>query len=447
MKKATLASMIAIAWIILIPAQLYSETADQGGVTQAVPVNDFLNSLGVDPGFIAIATVPPLFQYTGIRNYRIGISSAAKLIALHNNTIIPGVYPGVHFDLIAHNVAIGSIVSEGVALANANALLSFEGPNEPNNFQITYNGATGGKSQSWIPVAQYQRDLYAAVKAEPTVKNYPVFATSVGGAENDNVGMQFLTIPNGAGILMPDGTRYADYANPHNYVKGGGSCGVLKDNQAWNAADPTQSSCWDNLSHEYGITWYKKFPGYSDSQLLTLPRVSTETGWGTDSISEENQGKVLLNVYLSQFKRAWTYTFIYELIDGGGSPASQGWGIYHSDLTPKLSATYIHNMTTILADVVSKSPGSLNYSIPAAPPTVHDLLMQKSDGTFYLAVWDERVPGTGTDNITVTLGGSHASVKIYDPVIGTEAVQTLANISSIPLTLSDHPQILAISNP
>ena len=86
------------------------------------------------------------------------------------------------------------------------------------------------------------------------------------------------------------------------------------------------------------------------------------------------------------------------------------------------------------------SPGSLNYSIPAEPTTVHDLLMQKS------GVWDERVPGTVTDNLTVNLGKPHASVNIYDPTIGTAAVQTLTNVSSIPLTLSDHPQILAISN-
>lgn len=72
------------------------------------------------------------------------------------------------------------------------------------------------------------------------------------------------------------------------------------------------------------------FPGNSDSQLLTLPRVTTETGWGTASISEVNQGKVLLNVYLSQFKRAWTYTFIYEMIDGSGSPASAGWARLYS---------------------------------------------------------------------------------------------------------------------
>ena len=47
--------------------------------------------------------------------------------------------------------------------------------------------------------------------------------------------LQFLVIPKGtAGCLMPDGTKLADYANPHNYV-----CdhlkGITEDNIAWNA--------------------------------------------------------------------------------------------------------------------------------------------------------------------------------------------------------------------
>jgi hypothetical protein len=36
-------------------------------------------------------------------------------------------------------------------------------------------------------------------------------------------------------------------------------------------------------------------------------------------------------------------------------------------------------------------------------------------------------------------------VRIYDPTRGTEPVQTLADVRSIELTLSDHPLILAIA--
>ncbi|MBO0733337.1 MAG: hypothetical protein J2P49_03290, partial [Methylocapsa sp.] len=299
-----------------LSALFFDPTTSGQASIQAVPANDFLNSLGVDPGYLQMMTTAPLFQYTGIRNYRVGTGDPSTPIALHNATVIPGIYPGVRFNLVGHDVPISARIAEGAAIASAGALLSFEGPNEPNSFPFTYNGQIGGGSHSWLPVAQYQRDFYAAVKADPRVSSYPVFGTSLVGSELDNVGMQFLTIPTGANVLMPDGTRYADYANPHNYVVGNGGCGVLRDNQAWNAADPILPGCWDNLYNEYGVTWYGHYAGYTEAQLMTLPRVTTETGWGTSGISEDNQGKVLLNVLLAQFKRGWSYTFIYELVDG-----------------------------------------------------------------------------------------------------------------------------------
>ena len=63
---------------------------------------------------------------------------------------------------------------------------------------------------------------------------------------------------------------------------------------------------------------------------------------------------------------------------------------------------YLHNLTTILADrgAVEK-PGRLDYTSRSQPPTVHDLLLQRSDGTFLLVIWDERVKGT--DEMTVKL--------------------------------------------
>ena len=45
--------------------------------------------------------------------------------------------------------------------------------------------------------------------------------------------MQWLTIPTGAGTVMPVGTQYADYANTHNYVIS--NCHNYVDNVAWQA--------------------------------------------------------------------------------------------------------------------------------------------------------------------------------------------------------------------
>ena len=55
--------------------------------------------------------------------------------------------------------------------------------------------------------------------------------------------------------------------------------------------------------------------------------------------------------------------------------------------------------------------------------------------------------GQGSDDVTVKLGAAQASVRVYDPTLGTAPVRTLANVGSVPLTLSDHALIIEIAAP
>jgi hypothetical protein len=212
------------------------------------------------------------------------------------------------------------------------------------------------------------------------------------------------------------------------------------DNQAWQAADPILNSSWDGLYNGYGITWMRKFRGYSDANLQTLPRVSTETGWDAATEKEERvQGVVLVNTFLAQFKRGWRYTFIYELGEGEGGGGHQG--LFHENWTPKLVATYIHNLTTILADNEPlANPGHLEYHIVGQTSTVHDLLLQKSNGAYELVVWGEQV--SGTNNVIINFGTARQKVAIYDTTAGVTPTQVLVNTTSVPLAVSDHALIL-----
>jgi hypothetical protein len=412
------------------------------GQTTAVSADEFLSSIGVcthiAQGVDNPTQVAVCLRHAGIRNIRDdGSSNPVAMqgyINVHNTS-------GAKVSLLPINGNIARSLSEYEQLAAAGALLAAEGPNEPNNDPVTYNGARSSSTNS-LPVAQFQRDLYRAVKSDPKLAGIPVFASSeAGGSQPNNCGLQFLAIPSGAGALMPDGTIYADYANTHNYV-----CDHLSniiDNNAWGAEDPALNGRWDGMYVEYGHTWWSPgYNGYAASRLPTLPRVTTETGWitqGSNSLSEVQQGKLFLNLYLAAFKRGWRYTFIYMLHD---DPVQGYWGLFHTDYTPKLSATYLHNLTTILADNASPTPGSLNYSVPNAPATVHDLLLQKSDHTFELAVWGERASGSNT--IMVELGATYPLVNVFDPTVGTSAVKTVRKAASVPLTLSDHPLIVEI---
>ena len=95
---------------------------------------------------------------------------------------------------------------------------------------------------------------------------------------------------------------------------------------------------------------------------MTLPRVTTETGWvtsGSGAITQEQQGRIFLNLYLSAFKQGFSYTFIYMLRD---DPSQGYWGLFDTSYTPKKSGTYLHNLTTILAGSGTRTPGKLDYS-------------------------------------------------------------------------------------
>ena len=131
-------------------------------------------------------------------------------------------------------------------------------------------------------MAKFQREFYEDVKHDPVLKDYPVYGVSEVGAETDNSGLQFLTIPDRADTLMPDGTKFADFVNIHNYV-----CGHIQgiiDNQATLAASTKPNAAIDSLYDNQGLTWLKTIKGYSESDLNTIPKVTTETGWVTDNI-------------------------------------------------------------------------------------------------------------------------------------------------------------------
>lgn len=424
--------------MIAAVASVYAEKANS-----AV---DFLNSIGacvhVQHGQNA-GKIAPLLRYVGIRNVRDAADRNYDMTGLLTLNRQAGVKVVIGPGSGARHEDLDATLRMARELHNAKALLAIEGPNEPNNFGgLTYKGVKGGQLLSWMPVAEFQRDLYAKIKEDPDLHSYPVFGVSEVGAQTDNVGLQYLEIPKGSDALMPAGTRFADYANIHNYMYHPSWTGAPHDNQVWDAANPLKECHADGLYGNCGKTWMKKHQGYSDEELLALPRVTTETGVRigdcSGAITEHIQGCNYLNLFLAQYKRGWKHTFIYEFIDDPDG----AFGFYASDYTTKrLSADYLHNFTQLLAD--NKSPKklkSLDYSfIAQLPDTVHDLLLQKSDGHFWLIVWGEKV--NGEESVTLQLPHKSKILNIYDP---TKGIEPIAPTIPTTLTLSDHPILLEI---
>ena len=161
-----------------------------------------------------------------------------------------------------------------------------------------------------------------------------------------------------------------------------------------------------------------------------------------------------LSCYLAQFKQGWSHTSMYILRDRSDESGNQTFGFYQTNYQPRLAAHYLHNMTHILADKGSATNlKKLNYSIPNCPNTVHDLLLQKKDGTLMLVVWGEKyVSGATADNITVQFDRNFKTINVYnpaqysagDPKTGERPVAAYNDVSSIPLTILNTPFIIEI---
>lgn len=416
----------------------------------AKPTVAFLDSIGIvstfdDRGQPYSKTLEML-KYGGFRWLRGGIEGLSENGPLTLNTFL-----ALHREAgVKISWGLGSGISDldrllatGRILADAGALLAFEGNNEPNNWPVTYKGQKGGGRHSWLPVAALQADLYRSVKSDPLLAAYPVWSVSEPGAETDNVGLQFLQIPRGAATLMPPGTRYADYANVHNYLYHP-NVPHPADNKSWDASDPGSSSRVDGLYGNFGRTWGYRYPGYAEQELAQLPRVTTETGVAVKGeVDEALQAVNLVNLYLAQFARGYSYTSVYLLRDRTDEEGVQTYGFFRPDYSPRIAAHYLHNLTRILADDRAQaSPGRLDYSIEPQSDTVHDLLLQRSDGAFQLVLWGEALRGETT--VTVKLKRNATKVAIFDPTIGTEPVAEETDANEIVLTVSNHPMIIAI---
>ena len=398
------------------------------------------------------------YKYVGVRWMRAGTEGSYRSnpdeLAASRKKLMDSMYRFHELTGAKFSFGIGSGAGGGKAelefmldcaneLAQHGLLIALEGANEPNNFPLGgnsgngYDGTPGGGGDTWLGVAYQQRDLFELSRSSkyPYLNNMPIWSVSTIGAMNDNVGLQYLTIPDGANTKMPDGTRYATHMNCHNYAfQNEGDWARPNDNQTWKHSDPTSNNPGD-------------FKGYTNEELSNLPRVVTETGLKVfGNFSEEIHASFLMNIYLSQFKRGWSNTAIYILRDRvDEDPINITYGMFRGDNTKRPAADCIRNMTTILADDVDAplNPGTLTYVIPNQPSVIHDLLLQKTNGKYYLIVWGEKYSG-GKVNATVQFGQKVKKVNVYSPRESADVKQTMENTDAITMTYTTNPYIFEI---
>ena len=337
----------------------------------------------------------------------------------------------------------------------------------------------------------------------PSVASESFMGNVTPGDEPDNVSLQFLTVnsvcqPNGAvsGTCPPTGTRLADYANYHNYVQasfGPGQNMNLDDQSryattlqrvgvpgtagAWDFWGEYQGGCATNNNSDSG-TYAHNFPICLTTQNA-VPKVTTEDGGSyfdshasTFGVAYASlYGKVTVVNWFDQYQQGFTRTWDYLLIN---DPCEGGYGFFDpkatgtnpnncsnigwtSDEMDAGTATplgiYAHNIFTILADNSSNfTPTNLpsltvgtnscpaDNTIPGTfPHTCYSQLMEKSNGTYELAIWGESWSAETTTSVAVNLGAAYSTVSVYDPTLASTPQQTFSNTQNLSVQINDHP--------
>src|SRR3954468_4185306 len=396
----------------------------------------FISSIGVNThagfgwtGYNNLALMVDDLKYLGVTHLRDAMATNPAA-----QPVVEGLAAaGYKFDFIVSSALPGQgsaglanyIVSlEKFAASHPGSISAIEGLNEANHQPFSYNG-----SSTLGAAAQYQSALYHAVKGDAALASIPVYNLSL--AYNDPQGYSQLGNMSGS----------VDFVNAHAYVSTG--------------ATPN-SSLAATLSAVAAAA-----PG--------KPVVITETGYTTQAntqylgVDETVQAKSILNTLVDAYKGGVSATYLYEMFDrdsstGNTNPEAK-YGLFNSDGTPKLAATALHNLTTILADDGKggqQATDSLNYTLSNMPALGNSMLLGKSNGAYELVVWAEpklwndaadAEISNPTQTVTVNLGGMHHSVKVYDTLTGTSAIASYTDVSTITIPVSDHPLIIEIDAP
>jgi hypothetical protein len=304
-----------------------------------------------------------------------------------------------------------------------------EGLNEPDLNVRSYNGFTDVPGSHQYPATRaFQDDLYAAVKADPQTQNLTVLSPAMSLAAESK-------------YLAPIGF---DVAALHAY--------------AWSVSN---------------LTTYPPSAGV-DTRLGNMaqlrgdkPLWTTETGYYNNPVTnarhvpESVSAKYIPRAIGEFFNRGIDRTYLYELADQGPDTTAreQNFGLVRFDMTEKPAYTALKNLITLVKEPAAPSftPGSLDYTLTLNGAgdlnTVHHTLLQKSDGAFYLMLWQEvggfdRPSQTIINNpaLSITLSLTQAmNASTYLPGTSPDPTGAQLNTTSVNLNVPDEVLLVRLS--
>ena len=373
--------------------------------TTAITTASVVNSIGINThidfnayGYQNLSIVEAAINYLGVKNIR---DSAANPSDVHSWLQVSRATGAKFDDFIGETSPSGMRMQLALMprLAQEGVLNYIEGGNEEDD---AYAASQGNNLRI---TAQFQQQ----VSAMGQQLGLPVINMSFGA------GWTAANNWHGDYDKVGDLSAYTNYANAHTYPNAG---------QGTDAAIQQLNS--DALI------------AAGSRQVMT-----TEIGWNTRGQGAAVQGVV--QAVLDGIKDGDKGMYFYALFND----MSGNFGLMNSNGSPTPAGTALHDLTSLLADNGgSFTPASLSYSLSGQASNDNTLLMEKSNGSFWLALWDEsagtHTESAGTHTVTVTLASPASQIQVFDPVTGTTAIQSASNTNSISVNLGNDPLLIEI---
>jgi hypothetical protein len=278
-----------------------------------------------------------------------------------------------------------------------NAVEALEAPNE-----FDSSGVPDWASQ----LAAYDRQLYAAVKASPSLRSLPVIGPSLVG--------------DGAPAKLGDQQSSLDFGNIHPYTGG------LSPSPAYTAAQLQRISAVSG----HKPVWATEVGYYN---ALNAPQGPLQP------VSEAVGAVYLLREFLEDFKSGIARTYAYELIDDNPDPAGsdiqQHFGLLRNDYTPKPAFIALKNLLSLVGQQAPATLTPLALSTTAGPSDLRTLVLQQADHTYQIVLWRTASMWDVTHRHAVNVPAAGVTLDLPHATSAASADPTTTNTLN-PLTLT-----------
>ena len=394
----------------------------------AQSARDFGNSIGVNvrltyttSSYKDWPTIKARLIELGVRNLNDSICPTCTYQVDHLNQLAA---LGIH-----SNLGVGTLNSTPAQLATLlhglrdtvrGSVISIASINEPD--------ISG--DPNWVAKTRaFQKELYAQVKADPSLRSLPVLGPSLVNRDSR--------------AMLGDLSAYLDRGNIHPYPGGTPPLRNLADEQQLMSA-------------------------VSGSKRL----VATETGYHTDlsftgphrPASETAKAIYTPRIALEAFRFGVERTYLYQFADlwspaqaqaYGVAPSENSFGLLRWDLSRKPAFYSMRNLLRVVQGDSAQvdDPHGLHVAVENAGPDVRSLLLEAADGSYALVLWRDVSVWDRTalldlaplaDHVDVQLGDRITVARRFDPVGSDQETDHWSDPKRIGVGLEGAPVVLRL---